>query len=72
MGIENRGFASMDKARVREIASAGGRAVQARGTGHRWTAVEARAVGKTGGRKTAMLRRQSEASAQPQPERTKP
>ena len=44
-----RGFASMDRARQREIAAKGGRAAHAKGTAHVWSADEARAAGKRGG-----------------------
>ena len=40
-----RGTASMSPERRREIASAGGRAVQASGKAHRYTSEEARAAG---------------------------
>lgn len=50
MGKENRGFASMDKAKQREIARMGGKAAHAKGTGHEWTSEEARAAGIKGGR----------------------
>jgi hypothetical protein len=36
----------------RRIASLGGKAAQARGTGHQWTKEEARAAGRVGGRAT--------------------
>jgi general stress protein YciG len=41
-----RGFASMDPARQREIASAGGRAAHAAGTAHEFTSEEAREAGR--------------------------
>lgn len=44
-----RGFACLTPERRREIARAGGRAAQASGRGHRYTADEARAAGKRGG-----------------------
>jgi general stress protein YciG len=44
-----RGFASMDPARQREIASKGGRAAHAKGTAHEWSRDEARAAGRKGG-----------------------
>lgn len=46
---QRRGFAAMDPARVREIASLGGKRVHALGRGHRWTSEEARKAGKIGG-----------------------
>ena len=45
----NRGFASMDPARQKEIASKGGRAAHAKGTAHEWTPDEARQAGRKGG-----------------------
>lgn len=48
-GKSRRGFASMDPARQREIASKGGRAAHAKGTAHEWSADEARVAGKKGG-----------------------
>jgi uncharacterized protein len=44
-----RGFASMDAARQREIASKGGRAAHEKGTAHEFTPEEARAAGRKGG-----------------------
>src|SRR6476619_7311541 len=48
-GGSNRGFASMDEAKQREIASKGGRAAHQKGTAHEFTADEARAAGRKGG-----------------------
>jgi general stress protein YciG len=48
-GTSNRGFASMDRSRQREIASKGGRAAHQKGTAHEWTADEARVAGRKGG-----------------------
>ena len=48
-GKSRRGFASMDPARQREIASRGGRAAHAKGTAHEWSADEARSAGRKGG-----------------------
>jgi general stress protein YciG len=44
-----RGFAAMDRDKVREIASRGGKAAHAAGTAHQFTEEEARAAGKKGG-----------------------
>ena len=44
-----RGFASMDPAKQREIASKGGRAAHAKGTAHEFTSEEARVAGRKGG-----------------------
>ncbi|MEI6950169.1 KGG domain-containing protein [Paraflavisolibacter sp. H34] len=45
----NRGFASMDPQRQREIASEGGRAAHQQGVAHEWTSEEAREAGRKGG-----------------------
>jgi uncharacterized protein len=45
----NRGFASMDQQKQREIASKGGRAAHQQGTAHEFTPEEARAAGRKGG-----------------------
>src|SRR5688572_18818670 len=44
-----RGFASMDAAKQREIASKGGKAAHAKGTAHEFTSDEARVAGRKGG-----------------------
>lgn len=49
MATENRGFASMDKEKQREIASKGGKAAHAKGVAHEWTSDEAAEAGKKGG-----------------------
>jgi hypothetical protein len=46
---DRRGFASMDRAKQREIASKGGKAAHEKGTAHEWTTEEARAAGRRGG-----------------------
>ena len=46
---EGRGFASMDPARQREIASLGGRAAHRSGNAHEFDSDEARAAGRKGG-----------------------
>ena len=46
---EDRGFASMDPAKQREIASKGGKAAHQKGTAHEWTSEEARDAGRKGG-----------------------
>jgi len=50
MGKENRGFASMDPTKRREIAVKGGKAAHAQGRAHEWTKEEAREAGRKGGR----------------------
>lgn len=46
---QRRGFAAMDREKVREIASKGGKAAHVQGTAHQFTSEEARAAGKKGG-----------------------
>jgi uncharacterized protein len=48
-GRSNRGFASMDPNKQREIASKGGRAAHAKGTAHEFNSEEARDAGRKGG-----------------------
>lgn len=45
----NRGFASMDPGKQKEIASKGGRAAHAKGTAHEFDSGEAREAGRKGG-----------------------
>jgi general stress protein YciG len=70
MAKEDRGFASMERSRQREIASKGGRAAHEKGSAHEWTSAEAREAGRKGGmashRRKAQL--QGQDSAQDQPE----
>ena len=49
MGREDRGFASMDRSKQREIARKGGRAAHLKGSAHEWTSEEAREAGRKGG-----------------------
>ncbi|MBS2016919.1 MAG: hypothetical protein JST00_28795 [Deltaproteobacteria bacterium] len=44
-----RGFAAMDRKRVSEIASKGGKAAHAAGTAHQFSSDEARSAGRKGG-----------------------
>ena len=60
---EDRGFASMDRAKQREIASKGGKAAHQKGTAHEWTSEEARDAGRKGG--IASHRRRREQSGSP-------
>jgi general stress protein YciG len=46
---EDRGFASMNRSKQREIASKGGKAAHQKGTAHEWTREEAREAGRKGG-----------------------
>jgi uncharacterized protein len=52
-GTRNRGFASMDRERQREIARKGGRAAHQKGTAHEFTSDEARAAGRKGGERVS-------------------
>lgn len=45
----NRGFASMDKQKQREIASRGDKAAHAKGTAHEFDSKSAREAGRKGG-----------------------
>ena len=55
---EDRGFASMDRAKQREIASKGGKAAHQKGTAHEWTSEEAREAGRKGGMASHRRRKQ--------------
>src|SRR5438552_292985 len=59
---EDRGFASMDRSKQREIASKGGKAAHQKGTAHEWTTEEAREAGRKGG--MASHRRKGDESAE--------
>jgi uncharacterized protein len=48
-GTSNRGFASMNAEKQREIASKGGKAAHEKGTAHEFTPEEARQAGRKGG-----------------------
>jgi general stress protein YciG len=58
MATEDRGFASMDPDKQREIARKGGRAAHQKGTAHEWTSEEARTAGRKGGLISHERRRQ--------------
>jgi len=60
MPKEDRGFASMDRNKQREIASKGGRAAHLKGTAHEWTSEEAREAGRKGGVATSHRKPQGE------------
>ena len=57
---EDRGFASMDRAKQREIASKGGKAAHQKGTAHEWTSEEAREAGRKGGMASHQRRKASQ------------
>ena len=58
MAKEDRGFASMDRSKQREIASKGGKAAHQKGTAHEWTSEEARDAGRKGGIASHQRRRE--------------
>ncbi|MBX3192043.1 MAG: stress-induced protein [Labilithrix sp.] len=63
----------MDRDRVKEIASKGGKAAHAAGTAHQFSSDEARIAGRKGGmaphvRRGGVRRRPAEAQPQPQPQ----
>lgn len=62
-GKSNRGFASMDPQRQREIASEGGRAAHEKGTAHEFTSEEAREAGRKGGQARSQKRNQANQSS---------
>lgn len=61
MAKEDRGFASMDRDKQREIASKGGKAAHQKGTAHEWTSEEARNAGRKGGLASHQRRRERQA-----------
>jgi general stress protein YciG len=65
---EDRGFASMDRSKQREIASKGGKAAHQKGSAHEWTSEEAREAGRKGG--MASHRRKQEPSQDGTPDAT--
>jgi hypothetical protein len=68
MAIHDRGFASMDREKQREIASKGGKAAHQKGTAHEWSPAEAREAGRKGGIASHQKRADGEASpAEPPP-----
>ena len=66
MAKEDRGFASMDPAKQREIASKGGRAAHQKGTAHEWSSEEAREAGRKGGMASHRRKQQSERATEQQ------
>ena len=66
---EDRGFASMDRGKQREIASKGGKAAHQKGTAHEWTSEEAREAGRKGGM-ASHRRKQEQTPAVEQPSET--
>ena len=60
MAKEDRGFASMDRSKQREIARMGGRAAHVKGTAHEWTSEDAREAGRKGGMASHRRKHQQE------------
>ena len=56
VGKEDRGFASMNRDKQREIASKGGRVAHEKGRAHQWSREEAREAGRKGGLATHQRR----------------
>ena len=63
MAKEDRGFASMERSKQREIASKGGRAAHEKGSAHEWTSAEAREAGRKGGMASHRSKGESAADA---------
>src|SRR5436853_3657361 len=63
---EDRGFASMDRSKQREIASKGGKAAHQKGTAHEWTSEEAREAGRKGGMASHRRKQDQGSSAETQ------
>jgi general stress protein YciG len=62
---EDRGFASMDRSKQREIASKGGKAAHQKGTAHEWTSEEAREAGRKGGMASHRRKQQQQQGGEP-------
>jgi len=62
---EDRGFASMDRSKQREIASKGGKAAHQKGTAHEWTSDEAREAGRKGGMASHRRKQEQDGSETP-------
>ena len=60
MSKADRGFASMDRVKQREIASKGGKVAHEKGTAHEWTSEEARRAGRRGGMAGSRRRAETE------------
>lgn len=63
MSTKPRGFAALDPAQQREIASKGGRAAHDQGTAHQWDSAAARAAGRKGGTESARRKRERKEEA---------
>jgi general stress protein YciG len=63
MATQDRGFASMDRDKQREIARKGGIAAHEKGTAHEWSPAEAREAGRKGGIASHRKRAETETPA---------
>lgn len=68
MAKEDRGFASMDRGKQRDIASKGGKAAHQKGTAHEWTSEEAREAGRKGGMASHRRKQEQQQREQVNPE----
>jgi hypothetical protein len=66
MATQDRGFASMDPEKQREIARKGGTTAHQKGTAHEWTPAEAREAGRKGGIAVHRKRAPEDAAAPPE------
>jgi general stress protein YciG len=64
---EDRGFASMDRNKQRDIASKGGKAAHQKGTAHEWTSEEAREAGRKGGMASHRRKQEQQGGQQTSP-----
>src|SRR6266513_3076165 len=67
VATEDRGFASMDRNKQREIASKGGKAAHQKGTAHEWTSEEAREAGRKGGMASHRRKQQQQGPGEEMP-----
>jgi len=69
---EDRGFASMDRVKQKEIASKGGKAAHQKGTAHEWTSDEAREAGRKGGMASHRRRQETDDERGPRADQGSP
>jgi len=72
MATEDRGFASMERNKQREIASKGGKAAHQKGTAHEWTSEEAREAGRKGGMASHRRKQEQQSSGSSESETENP
>jgi uncharacterized protein len=72
MATEDRGFASMERTKQREIASKGGKAAHQKGTAHEWTSEEAREAGRKGGMASHRRKQEQQGGASTESETENP